>query len=129
VTIGKDATATDSVELRVVNGWTDWTGVVPPKVTISSARLNVLAPDLARVTGRVSVADDGVFNVIVFAVLEGANGGWGVISDAVECVRGGSPAPFELITGSRLPSKPRIETVVGYTTTIPGIGVDRPPVC
>jgi hypothetical protein len=121
-----------SVEFRVKSGWVDWSEAadVVPRVTVTEIRPR-RGP---RVTGRLRIDADGVFNVQVFALVEGKGKSFAAIAGLVECVPGRTPTSFDFTILGGAPPEPdlgsELGSVVARTTTIPGIGsVDTPPGC
>jgi hypothetical protein len=131
---GADASATASVRVRVTSGWIEWTQVpAVPHVAASATRFRITSfygtQKGARVTGLITVAGTGTFNVQVFALVQGS-GHFAVLAGISDCVKAGSPVAFQIEDYLVPPAKPSLAKVIALTTTIPGVGTtDQPPGC
>ncbi len=117
-----------SLDLRVKTGWVDWTKAVDtvPAVTLSGVGLT----GGTLVTGRVTVSGTGVFNVQVFAIIEGGGSSFAVATGVVDCVTAEQATAFQVTAYPSAPEGATLGKAVGVTTTVPGVGtIDRPPGC
>ena len=118
-----------SVELVVIDEWTDWDSVDVPTVELSN--VSVQSDDFSgpRVTGRATVpsaAAVGPFNVWVVGFVESPSG-FIVAASSVECVRTPDPRAFDVNSFVFDVSGPyELQDVFAYTTTVPGVTQPAP---
>lgn len=127
------APAVGSVELAVTARWTEWADLDVPESDLSD--VNVVPTEYSgpQITGRVttpSAVEDGPFNIWIVGFVESA-AGMVVISGSVDCVSTADARAFAIdsfLGESAAPGPYTLESVVAYTTTVPGV-TDPTPGC
>lgn len=124
-----------AVELETFGDWFVWADLEPAVVTLTNTKLRFASRgsfDAAvTMTGRVTVSDDGPYNVRVQVLIENRKGAFSVLDESVDCVRGGRARPFELSSFNEVPARARATTVLAFPSTVIGAeGTEQePPGC
>lgn len=109
--------------------WVDWSTVELPLSEVSDATVSVASfGGGPQVTGRVTIAaaQEGPFNVWIVAFVDSPVGQL-VVADVVECVSTADPRAFSIETFiSGLQGPYTLESIVAYTTTVPGVTQPAP---
>lgn len=121
--------AVETIEFRLLSDWLPWPSNAPT-VTVTDAALSRADFGYQSVTGRVSTADPGPFNVWVMAYAD-AGGQLLVLTGVVNCLRAADGAVgFEVTAFAEVSAPPVLQRVDAVTTTVPGVGsTQRPPGC
>ena len=129
ISMDPNAPAVASLELAVTAPWIDWSTVSPPESGLSDVTVAIAQYSGPQLTGRVSTpsaVEDGPFNVWVSGIVQSPSGML-VLSGAVECVATADARAFALDSFlGEIQGPFTLESVVAYTTTVPGVTEDAP---
>lgn len=118
-----------SLELAVLEPWTDWNTVEPPESEPSEVTVTVAEFSGPQLTGRVATpraVDEGPFNIQVFPVVQSPSGML-VLAGLVECVATADARAFSIEPFiGQIQGPFTLESAAAYTTTVPGVTENAP---